>query len=486
MSEGTEISVYGCQCMNGCEQCREMCCQQCCQQYLIDKEREEETEVEKSCSQKGPRRSSQKGPRRSSQKVQDEAAKKVQDEAAKKVQDEAAKKVQDEAAKKVQDKAAKKVQDEAAKKVQDEAAKEVQDEAAKKVQDEAAKKVQDEAAKEVQDEAAKKFQDEAAKKVQDEAAKEVQDAAAKKVQDEAAKKVQDEAAKKVRDAAAKKVQDEAAKKVQDEAAKEVRDEAANRDGDVRKNRTAKTPSPPLNISFGAKILIGALITSVIINIAVITGFAVYASSNHCVGCNTTLTTIPNMTNFPNFTIEHPRIPNIENENTTEPPVIEIKMDAISYATNASTLKTAERETRTNLTANTTAPFELSIEKDTQSINSAIISDTVTKNFLGEKLDNLDSSPENLTPSLALSIDKAVLGISGSKTDSSLVSTQQLQDKETAPLQLTIEKDAQSINSATITDTDVSKNFLRPFSCPICKRRFKRIERLQRHTLIHQS
>jgi hypothetical protein len=96
------------------------------------------------------------------------------------------------------------------------------------------------------------------------------------------------------------------------------------------------------------------------------------------------------------------------------------MDAISYATNASTLKTAERETRTNLTvkltlreilkiryyltlfiigifkANTTAPFELSIEKDAQSINSAIITDAVSKNFLGEKLENLDSSPENVS------------------------------------------------------------------------------------------
>jgi hypothetical protein len=91
------------------------------------------------------------------------------------------------------------------------------------------------------------------------------------------------------------------------------------------------------------------------------------------------------------------------------------MDAISFAT---TMKTAERETKTiNLTVvstlreiikirfyltlfiigifkdNTTAPLELSIEKVAQSINSAIITDTVSKNFLGEKLDNLDISRE---------------------------------------------------------------------------------------------
>nr|CAH0108692.1 unnamed protein product [Daphnia galeata] len=215
----------------------------------------------------------------------------------------------------------------------------------------------------------------------------------------------------------------------------------NRDGNLSKNRTAKIPAPPQNISFGVKILIGALITSVIIAIAVITGFVVYASSNHCVICNTTLTTTPNMTNFPNFTIEHPRIPNFENENITEPPVIEIKMDAISYA---STLKTAERETRTNLTDKETAPLQLTIEKDAQN--------------------NLDSSRENLHSSLSLLIDKVVLGISESKTDSSLVSSQQQQE---------------SINSN-------SKKLLRPFSCPICKRGFKRIERLQRHSRIHQS
>jgi hypothetical protein len=43
--------------------------------------------------------------------------------------------------------------------------------------------------------------------------------------------------------------------------------------------------------------------------------------------------------------------------------------------------------------NTTALLELSIEKDAQGINSAIITDTVSKNFLGEKIDNLDSSRE---------------------------------------------------------------------------------------------
>jgi|688.fasta_scaffold2710836_1 hypothetical protein len=90
------------------------------------------------------------------------------------------------------------------------------------------------------------------------------------------------------------------------------------------------------------------------------------------------------------------------------------MNAISFA---NTIKTAERETKTNLTVestlreifkirfyltlyitgifkdNTTALLELSIEKDAQGINSAIITDTVSKNFLGEKIDNLDSSRE---------------------------------------------------------------------------------------------
>ena len=79
------------------------------------------------------------------------------------------------------------------------------------------------------------------------------------------------------------------------------------------------------------------------------------------------------------------------------------MDAISYA---SILKTAERETKTNLTVESTlreifqirfyltlfiigifkdketAPLELTIEKDAQGINSAMM------------LDNLDSSREN--------------------------------------------------------------------------------------------
>ena len=101
-------------------------------------------------------------------------------------------------------------------------------------------------------------------------------------------------------------------KLRDKAEKKMKDEAANRDGILSKNRTAKNPAPPQNISFGVKILIGALITSVIFTIA---GFVVYSSSNHCVVCNTTLTTTPNMTNFPNLTIEHPRIPNFENEVT---------------------------------------------------------------------------------------------------------------------------------------------------------------------------
>ena len=145
----------------------------------------------------------------------------------------------------------------------------------------------------------------------------MEDETANKVRDEAAKKVRDEAAKKVRDEAAKKGRDESAKKVGEEAAKKVREEAAKkvRDDNVSKNKTAINPAPPQNISFGMKILIGALITSVIFTIAVITGFVVYSSSNHCVVCNTTLTTTPNMTNFPNLTIEHPRIPNFENEVT---------------------------------------------------------------------------------------------------------------------------------------------------------------------------
>ena len=119
--------------------------------------------------------------------------------------------------------------------------------------------------------------------------------------------MKDEAEKKMKDEAEKKMKD-----MKDKAEKKMKDEAANRDGILSKNRTAKNSAPPQNNSFGVKILIGALITSVIFTIA---GFVVYSSSNHCVVCNTTLTTTPNMTNFPNLTIEHPRIPNFENEVT---------------------------------------------------------------------------------------------------------------------------------------------------------------------------
>ena len=117
------------------------------------------------------------------------------------------------------------------------------------------------------------------------------------MKDEAEKKMKDEAEKKMKDMKdkAEKMKDEA-EKMRDKAEKKMKDEAANRDGILSKNRTAKNPAPPQNISFGVKILIGALITSVIFTIA---GFVVYSSSNHCVVCNTKLTTTPNMTNLPN-------------------------------------------------------------------------------------------------------------------------------------------------------------------------------------------
>ena len=79
------------------------------------------------------------------------------------------------------------------------------------------------------------------------------------------------------------------------------------------------------------------------------------------------------------------------------------MDAISYA---SILKTAERETKTNLT----------------------VESTLREIF-----------------QIRFYLTLFIIGI--------------FKDKETAPLELTIEKDAQGINSAMITDTDVSKNFL---------------------------